>query len=619
MNDRKVRNSHRVSKPSSSPSFLLMIKSGIIPCLLLLIFPGFTDKDKAFKPDPVLNEIRIERNKPVTMRDGVILYADVYLPAKPGKYPVILTRTPYGLQREGVHHERMIKFAQRGYVAIVQDVRGRYESEGKWDPFRDEAEDGYDTIEWAASQDFSNGKVATQGGSYLGHNQWAAASQNPPSLVAAFPSVASTNIYANWLTMGGAFRLSFNYGWGVVRMPNRIMLPQFWHTADYTPEELRYENILWHLPLQDGDLKSAGSEVPHYRDWIEHESYDGYWKSISDEERFDQIMVPAYNTGGWFDIFIMGTINGYVGLKNKGGSPEARNGTRLLIGPWGHGPSASFGDMDFTPDAMVDLFEYELRFYDYHLKGIQNGLDQEKPVKIFYMGENKWRFEDDYPIPETVYKPLYLSSDSPANSLRGGGKLLFEKPGNAGTDTYRYDPNNPVPTFGGNNCCGTPTVTGPKDQRVLERRNDILVYTSDFLTEPITIAGPVKMMLHAATNVSDTDWMIKLVDVYPDGSAYPISEGILRAKFRDGFDKISLLTPDVIYEYEIELTGTANVFQPGHRIRVDITSSNFPQFDRNPNTGKPLGSSTETRVAQQTIHHGGPSPSHILLPTVPGF
>ena len=594
-------------------------RNGMLLSFFLMMVSGFTSTVPDLPQGPLLNEIRIERNKAVPMRDGVILYADVYRPAKLGKYPVILTRTPYGLQREGVHHERMIKFAQRGYVAIVQDVRGRYESEGQWDPFRDEAKDGFDTIEWAAAQGFSNGKVATQGGSYLGHNQWAAASQNPPSLVAAFPSVASTNIYANWLTMGGAFRLSFNFGWGAVRMPNRIMLPQFWHTADYAPEELKYENILWHLPLKDGDLKSAGSVVPHYRNWIAHESYDDYWKSISDEERFDQIMVPTYNTGGWFDVFVMGTINGYVGMKNQGGSPEARKGTRLLIGPWGHGQSSKYGDMVFTEDADVDLFDYELRFYDYHLKGIKNGLDEEKPVKIYYMGENTWRSEDDWPIPQTKYRQLYLGASSPANSLRGGGVLTFTKPGKSGTDTYIYDPNDPVPTYGGNNCCGTPTIAGPKDQRILERRNDVLVYTSDFLSEPITIAGPITMKLSAATDGKDTDWMIKLVDVYPDGSAYPVSEGILRARFKDGLDKVNLLTPDEVYDYEIEMTGTANVFQPGHRIRVDLTSSNFPQFDRNPNTGAPLGSDAETRIAHQTIHHGGARPSHIVLPTVPGF
>lgn len=359
-----------------------------------------------------LNEIRIERHKAVVMHDGVTLYADVYLPAAPGKYPTLVTRTPYGVQRDGVH-EMMVKFARHGYAVVVQDVRGRYESEGKWEPFRDEAADGYETIEWAAAQPFSNGKVATQGGSYVGHNQWAAASQKPPHLVAAFPSLASTNIYANWLTMGGAFRLSFNYGWGVVRMPNRIMLPQYWHTENYMPENFKYDNILMHLPLQDADVINEGDVVQHYRDWLEHASYDKYWKSISDEERFDRIAVPVHTLGGWFDIFIMGTVNGYIGVKNHGSTPEARKGTRMIIGPWGHGPTQSYGGVDFTPDALIDMFDTQLAFYDYHLKGIKNGSDPEKPVRLFYMGINKWRSEQDWPIPGTEYREIYLSGKNP--------------------------------------------------------------------------------------------------------------------------------------------------------------------------------------------------------------
>lgn len=441
-------------------------------------------------------------------------------------------------------------------------------------------------------------------------------SQVPPSLVATFPGVASTNIYANWLTMGGAFRLSFNYGWGVVRMPNRIMLPQYWHTEAYTPEELKYENILWHLPLKDGDLKSAGYAVKHYRDWIEHESYDSYWKSISDEENFSKMNVPAHTYGGWFDIFLMGTINGYIGMRNKAATPAARAGARMIIGPWGHGPSQAFGTVDFGPTANMKMFERELQFYDYHLKGIKNGIESEDPVKLFYMGIDKWRSEKDYPIPGTQYKNLYLSSNGNANSVRGDGELSFEAPKNAAADKYTYDPKSPVMTLGGNNCCGTPTQAGPYDQRPLERREDVLVYSSDFLKSAVTIAGPVKMKLFAATDGPDTDWMIKLVDVYPDGRAMPISEGILRARFREGLDKIKLLTPNQVYEYEIEMTGTANVFKPGHRIRVDITSSNFPQFDRNPNTGDPFGSSDRVRVAQQTIHHGGARLSSIVLPMV---
>jgi hypothetical protein len=312
----------------------------------------------------------------------------------------------------------------------------------------------------------------------------------------------------------------------------------------------------------------------------------------------------------------MGTINGYVGMKNHGASPEARAGARMIIGPWGHGPSQSYGGVDFTTVALMDMFELQLQFYDYYLKGINTGLDMDKPVQLFYMGVNKWRSESDWPIPGTQYRELYLSSNGSANSVRGNGILSFTKPVNSGFDTYLYDPANPVPTTGGNNCCGTPTAAGPVDQRPLERRDDILVYTSPFLEESITIAGQVKMKLSAATDGTDTDWMIKLIDVYPNGNSMPVAEGILRARFRNGLDKVNLLTPNQIYEYAIELTGTANVFLPGHRIRIDITSSNFPQFDRNPNTGEPLGSSSKIRIARQTVHHGGTHLSQIILPVV---
>ena len=372
-----------------------------------------------------LNDIRILRHQQVPMEDGVLLYADVYLPLESGQYPTLVVRTPYGVQRPGMH-QTMVKFAQHGYAVVLQDVRGRYESDGIWEPFRDEAADGYETIEWAAVQPWSNGKVGTQGGSYLGHNQWAAASKRPPHLVAIFPILASTNIYSNWWGMGGAFRLSFNYGWGVVRMPNRIMLPQFWHTAEYMPENKRYENVLMHLPLNTGDLESAGHMVPHYRDWLKHQSYDEYWKDISDEEHFDQIQIPAHTLGGWFDIFVMGTINGYVGMKNHAATDQARKGSRMIIGPWGHGSSQSFGGVDFTPAAERDFFELQLRFYDFHLKGLDNGLDEEKPVELFYMGINKWRSEQNWPIPGTNYTNLYITSSSPANSVRGGGTLTFE-------------------------------------------------------------------------------------------------------------------------------------------------------------------------------------------------
>jgi uncharacterized protein len=563
-----------------------------------------------------LDEIKIERYQAVPMRDGVKLYADVYRPKADGRYPVIVVRTPYGVQRDGIH-ENLIKFAQRGYAVVAQDTRGRYESEGKWEPFRTEAQDGYDTIEWAAKQSWSNGKVATQGGSYLGHVQWAAAGLAPPSLVAMFPAVASTNIYANWITHGGAFRLSFNYGWGVVRMPNRIMLPQYWHTEKFAPEELKYETILNHLPLADGDVRSAGYRVQHYRDWLAHPGYDEYWKAISDEERFAQVKVPVHTSGGWFDIFLAGTINGYVGMRKQGGTEAARRESKMVIGAWGHGPSQKFGDVDFGPQAMRVLFDRELKWFDHYLKGVDNGIDREPPVEIFYMGANRWRHEADWPIPGTKFTPYYIGSGGAANGDAGDGRLSASVPSGAASDRYEYDPNNPVPTLGGNNCCGTPTQAGPKDQRAIEKRKDILVYTGAPMTQPLAIAGPVKMRLFAATDGPDTDWVVKLIDVAPDGFSMPIAEGILRARYRKGTDKMELLRPGEVYEFEVDLVGTANVFLPGHRIRVDITSSHFPQFDRNPNTGEPFGASSRVRVAKQTIYHSAARPSQIVLPVVP--
>ena len=564
---------------------------------------------------PVSDQIRVDSNVAVPMRDSVKLYADVYRPVRSGKYPVLVVRTPYGKQREGIH-ETLIKFAQRGYAVLVQDVRGRFESEGKWDPFRYEAEDGYDTVEWAAKQPWSNGKVGMEGGSYLGNVQWQAAAQTPPSLVAIFPTVASTSLYHNTWFHGGAFKLALAFGWGVVRNPRRVMYPQHWHTEPYVPDEWRYENLFWRLPLKSIDVASSDQPVPHFRDWITHQSYDDYWKRISVEEKFDRVKVPVHVHGGWYDLLLGGTLNGFTGMRKQGSTPVARKESKMVVGPWGHGPTQKFGDVDFGPDAMRILFERNLRWFDHYLKGDDNGIDREPPVEIFYMGINRWVHHNDWPVPGTRFTPFYLSSGGRANTVRGDGILSNEKPSVTPSDHFTYDPNNPVPTHGGNDCCGAPIPAGPVDQRRIEARNDVLVYTSPILKEPFAIAGPVKMKLYAATDGPDTDFFIKLVDVHPNGFAMNVAEGILRARFRKGLDRMELLKPGESYEFEIDMRGTANVFRPGHRIRVDVTSSNFPQFDRNPNTGEDLGASDRVRVARQTILHSAQYPSHILLPVV---
>jgi putative CocE/NonD family hydrolase len=565
---------------------------------------------------PPRNDIVIENMVAATMRDGVKLYADVYRPVGDGRYPVIVSRTPYSTERFPSAYDAAVYFAQRGYVYMFQDVRGRFESEGEWVPFRDSERDGVDTIQWAARQPWSSGKVAMQGGSYLGQNQWRAAEGAPPALVTIFPMVASTSIYHDWITLNGAWRLSFNFGWGPVRMESRVMQNPGPHTATGV-RTIHYDHVQWHLPLNTMQ-QVVGRRARFYDDWLRHPDYDDYWKPFNVEDSFDRISVPVHTLGGWFDIFSQGTLRGYVGMSQKGATEQARRMSNLIIGPWGHGPSQKTGALDFGPEANVDALTVQLRWYDHFLKGIDNGLANEPPVKLFVMGRNEWVLEREYPLARTQYRPLYLTSGGRAASDRGDGRLTWEKPAaSSPPDRFRYDPANPVPSVGGNNCCGTPTPAGPQDQRPIEGRPDVLVYTSDYLTEEVEVTGPVKVVLFAASDAVDTDFVAKLVDVHPDGSSYNMAEGIVRARYRESLGAPRPLTPGEVYRFEIDLVGTSVAFRKGHRIRVHVTSSHFPQFDRNPNTGAPFGTTSEIRVAQQTVHHDAGRPSHILLPVIP--
>jgi hypothetical protein len=589
--------------------------------VLVLITPATTPAQHPtpvfFEPPPPRNDIVIENRVPIPMRDGVILYADVYRPVGDAAHPVLVSRTPYSVERAGSAYTTAVFFARRGYAYVFQDVRGRHESEGVWDPARNEFDDGYDTVEWAAKQPWSNGKVGMQGGSYLGSDQWQAAKLQPPHLTSIFPDVPATSWYHHAFTLNGAFRLSLAFGWGPVRQESQIMQNTGQHTMPGGPENISYDKVIWHLPLI-GMQELVGRHAKFYPDWIEHPDYDDYWRGVSVEEHFDKMLVPAYSFGGWFDILLQGTLNGYTGLRKQGGAEAARRGARLQVGAWGHGPSRKHGDLDFGPTAHVNESAVQLRWYDYTLKGIDNGIADEPPVALFQMGRNRWRYHDDYPLPETQYRELYFHSGGKANSYRGDGSLSFERP-SAGesNDHYRYDPDNPVPSHGGANCCGTPTPIGPVDQRRVEQRNDVLVYTSEFLEEELDVTGPTKVVLYASSDAVDTDWVAKLVDVYPDGKAYNVAEGILRARHREGQDKPKLMEPGTVYRFEIDLLATSNAFLPGHRIRVDITSSHFPQFNRHLNTGEPFGKSDKVKVAQQTIHHTSARPSHVLLPVIP--
>ena len=562
------------------------------------------------------NDILIDNLVAIRMRDGVTLYADVYRPVGDGRFPVLISRTPYSTERFPTAYDAAVYFAQRGYVYVFQDVRGRHESEGTWMPFFSNEKDGYDTIEWAAKQKWSDGRVAMQGGSYLGQNQWRAAQAAPPALVTIFPMVASTSIYHDWMTLNGGWRLSFNFGWGPVRQESRIMQNPGPHTIDGL-HAIHYDDVQKHLPLNTMQQR-VGRHAKFYDDWLAHPDYDDHWKPLNAEEVFDKITIPVHTFGGWFDIFSQGTLRGYVGMSHKGGSEKARKGSNLVIGPWGHGPSQKFGAIDFGPTANVDPLPLQLRWYDYWLKGIDNGLASEPPVKLFVMGRNQWAYEREYPIARTQYRPFYFNSNGQANTAAGDGRLSWTKPADVSiADRFKYDPANPVPTLGGNNCCGTPTPTGPQDQRPIEKRPDVLVYTSDVLQEELEVTGPVKVVLFASTDAVDTDFVAKLVDVYPDGTSYNMAEGIVRARYRESLSKPTLLKPGQVYRFDIDLVGTSVAFLKGHRVRVQITSSHFPQFDRNPNTGAKFGTSAEVKAAEQSVYHDAERASHILLPVIP--
>jgi putative CocE/NonD family hydrolase len=565
-------------------------------------------------------KIRMHCNVMVPMRDAVRLSTDLYMPDAPGPFPVILIRTPYNNNREPDVRDA-VYFASRGYAVLLQDVRGRGDSEGVWTPFAHEAEDGYDAQEWAGKQSWSTGKVGTSGASYVGLTQWLPAPLRNPYLVAMAPRVGFSNLYHNWVYTGGAFQLGFNLRWGAIQMHTRTNRTQYL----WLPEEVHLSRLFWHLPLVTGD-EAAGRPCEFYEEWIRHPSYDAYWERLGNiEAKYAEIDVPAYGFGGWYDVFLQSTLNNFMGVKKQGQSEKARRGQKVLIGPWIHclgdrGTCSKTGDIDFGPASLIDLRGEELRWFDYWLKGMDNGILDEPRVKVFVMGRNRWREADTWPIPGARYTRYYFHSRGKANSLHGDGGLGTAAPGDQPPDSYIYDPGNPVPTLGGSACCGedvTPITMGPRDQRPTEERADVLVYTTPPLEEDVEVTGPVSAMLYAASDARDTDFTAKLVDVFPDGYAMNVAQGIIRARYRDSWERPTLLEPGRVYQYTIDLWSTSNCFLCGHRIRVEISSSNFPQFDRNPNTGNPFGLDAELRPARQTLFHDADRPSHILLPLIP--
>ncbi|MBS1840230.1 MAG: CocE/NonD family hydrolase [Acidobacteria bacterium] len=557
-------------------------------------------------------EFTVEYNVPVKMRDGVTLRADIYRPKTDEKLPVLLTRTPYDKSKTWITPFAHVA-AARGYVVILQDVRGRYESEGEWYPFKHEGEDGYDTIEWAGSLPYSNGKVGMFGGSYVGATQMLAALTKPPHLTAICPTVTASNYHENWTYQGGAFEQWFNQSWSSGLVENTEM--RRWNSLKTAMEGMNELPLTNYSPLKP----DAGGLAPYYLDWLAHPSYDGYWKQWSIEDHYGQIQVPVFTVAAWYDIFLGGSLRNFVRLQTEGGTDAARKGQKLYVGTGGHagGWGGKIGAVDFGDKALLDPDLLMLRWYDHLLKGEANGAENDKPVKIFVMGKNVWRDEDAWPLARAQATKYFLHSHGAANGLSGDGALSVIAPVNEERDTYNYDPADATPTIGGPLCCAAlPPGPGPQDQRPAEARNDVLVFTTPAFSQELEVTGPISAELFVSSSAVDTDFTAKLVDVWPNGFAQNLTDGILRMRYRKSAEKPELMNPGEIYKITVDMWATSNVFLPGHKLRLEISSSDFPRFDRNLNTGDEQASATKMVKATSMIFHDKDHPSALVLPVI---
>ena len=556
--------------------------------------------------------VAVEAGIKVKMRDGITLAADIYRPREPGTFPVLLQRTPYSRQSAA---SMGYDLASHGYIVVLQDTRGRYDSGGEFYPFRFESQDGYDTVEWAAALNGSNGKVGMFGGSYVGATQMLAAMAKPPHLVTIFPYVTASEYYDGWTYQNGVLAQWFASSWASSLAVDTVRRK--------AAERARPKDWVAQLPVESYPLiRSPSSQeiAPYFRDWIQHERNDDYWRQWKISDHYHEMNVTALHAGGWHDLFLNGSIKNYMGMHEKGPTPAIRSGQRLLIGPWAHASTSSegkIGDVVFGKSAVLDMTGTALRWFDYTLKGAQNDFASESPVSIFVMGENVWRAEKEFPLARTRYEKYFLHSTRTAKSVAGDGTLSLAAPGTEPTDSFEYDPANPVPTIGGRLCCGDAIPPGPFDQRPNESRNDVLVFSTPALDRDVEVTGFIKLELYASTSVKDTDFTALLVDVDPSGYARFLTDGIVRARYRNVTDKPEEVVPGQVYKYELDLWATSNLFKTGHKIRLYISSSNFPRFNRNLNTGEPMFGSSRTVKAQQTIYHDSRRPSAIVLPIIP--
>ena len=546
--------------------------------------------------------IRLIPDVPCDARDGVMLSNDVYLPDGPGPFATLLCRTPYDNQ-DNYYADWAVRFAEAGFAAVIQDCRGRYDSDGVWRPYVVEGNDGYDSVAWLTQQPWCDGNIGTFGFSYVGFDQLLTALEQPSGLRATLPIGNQEDNYGHiWCDGILQLEAAVNY----FRLGRRSMQ---YRAGSMAPMETMYRTV----PLTRA-LDPVGGSGP-YQEFLAHPTFDDYWKVACLQDRYDRINVPALQVTGWYDNLVHEQFKIFTGLRSGAGTSAARTQTRILVGPWTHydiGKRAIVG-VDFGPDAEVDLPGLHVRWYRARLAGVDTGIDAEPPLKLFVMGTNKWRFASEWPIPGTTFANFFFHSGGRAATSNGDGSLSRYRPAHEPPDTYEYDPDNPVPTVGG----FSQFDGGPKERSDVERRPDVLVYQTDPLDADVDVIGPVSINLFASTTADDTDFAGTLVDVDEQGRRTIICEGMTRGRFRQGFDREIPLTPGEVYEFRLSLWETGMTFKKGHRIALEITSSNFPRLNRNLNWFEPIGSGTRIRRANQQVFHNSGYPSHLVLPLAP--
>ncbi|MBS9376429.1 CocE/NonD family hydrolase [Rhodococcus sp. B50] len=565
----------------------------------------------------------------IPMRDAVSLTANVWHPTE-GRAPTLLIRIPYGKDMEvamGDTIPNLTTLLEAGYAVVIQDCRGTGRSDGEFFPHAAERADGEDTIAWIAEQPWSDGTVGMTGTSYMGMVQWEAAGANPPALKAIAPCFATLDKYRTpWYSTGGALSLGLVHWWSAMMYAGDAKRSLAQGTG--TVEQLMGLGaaVLYPEPMNEvlpiGDVPILAGYGKWWNDFLAHPAHDEFWQAFDLRPALPDVTVPALHIGGWYDIAIGAALRDFAAARRNAGTEEARAEQRLVIGPWDHTSTAgTYPDRSFGPMATaraVRLTNLQIKFFDRWVRGDTTALDGIAPVQIFVMGIDRWRDEQAWPLPDTRWTDFHLGGGGHANTADGDGTLSAEAESSPGHDTYLYDPRRPVPTTGGACLPTAMGVSGPVDQRSVAGRDDVLCYATPVLEQPVEVIGPISVTLFVSSSAVDTDFTAKLVDVLPDGKAINLCDGILRARYRDSLEHEVLLEPEKIYEITIDLAATANVFLPGHRIRLDISSSNFPRYDRNTNTGGVIARETEEQMipAINRIHHGPDHPSRIVLPII---